>query len=76
MQTSGKRLETEAWKQSTTKRKWPMVDRKMTSLMTLRDPESQGHDPKIFKARYFENGSSYRFGYNGAPKGNGKCGIK
>jgi len=53
-----------------------MVDRMMTPSLTSRDLEGQGHDPKIFKARYFENGSSYRFGYNGAPKGNGKCGIK
>jgi len=34
-----------------------MVDQMMTSLMTSRDHEIQGHHPNIFKARYFENGS-------------------
>jgi len=33
--------------------------------------KGQGGDPNIFKARYFENGSRYRLGYNGAPIGNG-----
>jgi len=34
-----------------------MADQIITSLMTSRDHESQGHDPNIFKARYVENGS-------------------
>jgi len=38
--------------------------------------KGQGRDPNIFKARYFENGSRYRLGYNGAPTGNGMHGIK
>jgi len=38
--------------------------------------KGQGRDPNILKARYFENGSRYRLGYNGAPIGNGMRGIK
>jgi len=34
-----------------------MADQMMTSSMTSRDHESQGRDPNIYKARYFENGS-------------------
>jgi len=29
--------------------------------------KGQGHDLNIFKARYFENGSRYRLGFNRAP---------
>jgi len=32
--------------------------------------KGQGRDPNIFKARYFENGSRWRCGYNRAPTGN------
>jgi len=40
MQISRKWFEIEeAWKQLTTDRKWPIADRKMTSLMTSRDHE-------------------------------------
>jgi len=38
--------------------------------------KGQGRDPNIFKARYFENGSRQRLGYNGAPIGNVMRGIK
>jgi len=38
--------------------------------------KGQGRDPNIFKAHYFENGSRYRLGYNGAPIGNGMHGIE
>jgi len=38
--------------------------------------KGQGHDPSIFNTRYFENGSRWRLGYNGAPIGNGMCGTK
>jgi len=38
--------------------------------------KGQGHDPNIFKARYFENGLKQRLSYNGAPTGNGMCGIE
>jgi len=34
-----------------------MADQMMTSSMTSRDHESQGRDPDIFKACYFEKGS-------------------
>jgi len=34
-----------------------MADRIMTSSMTSRDLKGQGHDPNIFKAHYFEQGS-------------------
>jgi len=35
-----------------------MADRMMTSSMTSRDRErSRSHDPNIFKADYFKNGS-------------------
>jgi len=33
-----------------------MADRMMTSSMTSR-VKGQGHDPNIFKAHYFKNGS-------------------
>jgi len=32
--------------------------------------KGHGHDPNIFKARYFENGSRLKLGYSGAPIGN------
>jgi len=38
--------------------------------------KGQDRDPNIFKAYYFENGSRYRFGYSGAPIGNGIHGIE
>jgi len=34
-----------------------MVDQMMTSSITSHDLESRGHDPNMFNARYFENGS-------------------
>ena len=37
--------------------------------------KGQGHDPNMFKARYFENGSRYRLGYNRATIGNDISGI-
>jgi len=52
-----KRFELEAWYQLPTNRKWPMADRMMTLSMMSHDIQSQGRDPNIFKARYFENGS-------------------
>jgi len=54
MQISRKWFELEIWYQLPTNRKWPMVDRMMTSSMMSHD-KGQGHDPNIFKARYFEN---------------------
>jgi len=34
-----------------------VADQMMTSSMTSRHHESQGHDPNIFKARYVEHSS-------------------
>jgi len=36
--------------------------------------KGEGHDPNIFNAHYFENGSRWRLGYNAAPIGNGMLG--
>ena len=57
MQISRKRFELQTWNQLPTNRKWPMAEQMMTSPMTSRDPEGQGRDPNIFKARYLKNGS-------------------
>jgi len=43
-----------------------MADRMMTSSMTSRDLERSSRDPNVFKARYVENGSRERLGYDWA----------
>jgi len=53
MEISRKRFEIDAWYQLLPNRKWPMVDRMMTSLMTSVTLRGQGRDPNIFNARYF-----------------------
>ena len=55
MEISQKQFELEAWCQLPTNRKWPMVDRMMTSSIRHVTLKGQGRCPNIFKAHYFEN---------------------
>ena len=52
-QISRKRFEVEAWYQLPTNRKWPMVERKMTSSMTSYDPERSRSWPQYLEGQLF-----------------------